>query len=119
MTGLTQGSFVADSIAQKIPGAHSGQLGKASHEPLGLSSFANARRTDENDASSAFELLGGHSKTLSRYAQQWSISAVRGGSGLLLVGRGGSSELLGYRFELHFEVAKGMHICTKSGLEAQ
>lgn len=60
--GLTQGRFVANGIAQKIPRAHCGQLRESFHEPLGLRSFANAGRADENDASGTFELLGGHSE---------------------------------------------------------
>ena len=68
--GLTQGRFVTDSIAQEIPGAHCGQLRETVHEPLGLCSFANARRTNENDASGAFEFLSGHSKAVCRYAER-------------------------------------------------
>ena len=64
MMGLTQGRLVTDSIAQEIPRAHGGQLRETFHEPLGLCSFTNARRTDENDASGAFELPGGHSKAV-------------------------------------------------------
>ena len=62
--GLTQGRLVTDSIAQEVPGAHGGQLREPFHEPLGLCSFTNARRTDENDASGAFELPDGHSKAV-------------------------------------------------------
>lgn len=62
--GLTQGRFVANRIAQKIPRAHRGQLRKTLHEPLGLCALSNARRTDENDASGAFELLTGHSEAI-------------------------------------------------------
>lgn len=62
--GLTQGRFVADGIAQEVPGAHGGQLWEPFHEALGLGSFADARGTDKNDAGGAFELLGGHSKAV-------------------------------------------------------
>ena len=68
--GLTQGRFVANGIAQKIPRAYGGQLGETFHESLGLCAFANARRTDEDDASGAFELLGGHSDAICRYAER-------------------------------------------------
>ena len=70
MIGHTQGGLVANGIAQEIPRAQCGQLGETLHEPLGLCSFANAGRTDENDASGAFELLGGHSRLICRYAER-------------------------------------------------
>lgn len=70
--GLTQGCFVADSIAQKVPRTHSGQLRKTFHEPFRLCSFTDARRTDQNDASGAFELLSGHSNAICRYAERTS-----------------------------------------------
>ena len=70
MIGLTQRRFVANGIAQKIPRAYCGQLRETFHESLGLCPFANARRTDENDAGGAFELLGGHSDAIFRYAER-------------------------------------------------
>lgn len=77
--GLTQGRFVANSIAQKIPGAHSGQLRKTFHEPLRLCPFSDARCTDENNASSAFELPSGHPESICRYAERKRPSALRWG----------------------------------------
>ena len=98
--GLTQGSLVTDGIAQEIARAHGGQLRETFHEPLGLGAFSNARRTDENDASGAFELLGGHSKVLcSRYAQwgsRYGWLERDPGVETLLVGGGRSSRLRGY-----------------------
>lgn len=78
--GLTQGRLVTDSIAQEVPGAHGRQLRETFHEPLGLCSFTDARRTDENDASGAFELLGGHSKAVCTLGMR--IGARRRGSGI-------------------------------------
>ena len=81
MTGLTQGRLVTDSIAQEVPGAHGGQLRETFHEPLGLCSFTNARRTDENDASGAFELPGGHPKAVCTLGMR---SGAQGGGNLEL-----------------------------------
>lgn len=90
--GLTQWRFVANSIAQKIPGAHCGQLRETFHEPLGLCSFANARRTDENNASSAFELLSGHSEEVDEVGMRSGgvrrLSMERSGWAKLLVAAG-------------------------------
>ena len=79
--------MVADGIAQQIPRAHGGQLWETFHEPLGLGTFADARRTDEDDAGGAFELFGGHSRAGCKYASgevDWLLEApIRGLGGLL------------------------------------
>lgn len=108
--GLTQGRFVANGIAQKIPGAYCGQLGKPFHESLGLCAFANARRTDENNASGAFELLSGHSDGM-----RSGSAFERGNPGFekLLVGSRRSSKLqrLIY-YSLMLKIIRDVYICT-------
>ena len=77
---VTQGRLVTDSNAQEVPGAHGGQLRETFHQPLGLCSFTNARRTDENDASGAFELPDGHSKAVCTLDMRSGVQG--GGSGI-------------------------------------
>lgn len=120
--GLTQGRLVANSVAQKIPRAHCGQLRKPLHKPLGLCSFSNPRCTDENDASGAFELLGGHSEAVCRYAKRRSRSALTGeGPGLGSCSwQGEKLEASGsYILQHHVEIMRGVYKCTKSCADAQ
>lgn len=76
------------------------------HKPLGLCSFANARRTDENDASGAFEFLSGHSKAVCRVAEREEGQLLRRGGDLGLR----SSKLLGDILQPHVEII--VKICT-------
>lgn len=122
--GLTQRRFVANSIAQKIPGAHCGQLRETFHEPLGLCPFANARRTDKNNTSSAFELFSGHSEEV-RYVGMRSGELRSALNGRIRVGRSCSWEREKleasrlYILQPHIELVKGMYICTRIGVDTQ
>ena len=77
-TGPTQRRLVANSIAQKIPRANGRQLRETLHETLSLRAFANARRTNEDDASGTFELLSGHTETICRYAERKKLLVAAG-----------------------------------------
>ena len=94
------------------------------HEPLGLRSFANARRTDENDAGGTFELLSGHPMEiyiLVRGAAEKEVGYWRRDPGLRNCSwqreklEASETDIL----QPHVDIERGMYLCTKKRVDAQ